>query len=43
MDSEQQKKLMNQILELRDKVRMYGTEHVHDQPTSTQMVFSRLH
>jgi hypothetical protein len=29
MDAEQQKKLMDQILELRQKVRMYATEHVH--------------
>ena len=43
MDGEQQKKLMDQILELREKVRMCAIEHVHDQPTSTQMVFSRSH
>jgi hypothetical protein len=29
MDAEQQKKLMDQILELRQKVRTYATEHVH--------------
>ena len=32
MDGEQQKKLMDQILELREKVRMCAIEHVHARP-----------